>query len=292
MLVVDDAVENRLLVTRFLENKNFRVLQADSGEKALEKLERHRENIHTIVLDWMMPGMDGIQVLKTIKKKPSLRRIPVILQTARDNREDITTGIDAGAYYYLTKPLEKKVLVSIVRSAVSEFNIYRSIRREMEDRETTSNMLTEGKFRFRGLRESEHLARWLSRAFPAPADAVVGIIELFYNSIEHGNLGIGYEETSELRELDDFRAEIERRLALPEHRDKYVDVNFQRTDSEIRMRIKDQGMGFDFEKYLQIDKARIYDNHGRGIFMSGLVSFDEIKYIPPGNQVEVVKRLD
>ena len=105
--------------------------------------------------------------------------------------------------------------------------------------------------------------------------------------MEHGNLGVTYDEKSKLMQENLWPREIERRLSLPENRDKFVEVFFESRDDEISIRIRDQGRGFDWEPFLEIDPDRAFDSHGRGIAMARILSFHTLEYVGCGNEVRV-----
>jgi anti-sigma regulatory factor (Ser/Thr protein kinase) len=100
-------------------------------------------------------------------------------------------------------------------------------------------------------------------------------------------LGITYSEKTNLHENDRWDDEVERRMHLPENRDKRVAVHYENLDDEIRFLIIDEGNGFDWKPYLEIDPSRVFDTHGRGIAMAVKVSFDSIQYQNSGNEVLV-----
>jgi len=105
------------------------------------------------------------------------------------------------------------------------------------------------------------------------------------NAIEHGNLAISYEEKGKLLAKRQHAKELKRRLSLPEYRDRFVEVRIERVLGTLIVRITDQGLGFDFERYMTLDKKRLFDSHGRGVLMAS--STLDLAYFPPGNLVEV-----
>jgi hypothetical protein len=112
------------------------------------------------------------------------------------------------------------------------------------------------------------------------------------NAVEHGNLEISYEEKTRLFEVDGWDSEVRRRLSEPPYADRQVRVEFERLRDRIQVTITDEGRGFDWCQYLDIDPARLHHQHGRGIAMSRLISFDDVKYSGAGNQVSVGILLD
>jgi len=290
ILAVDDDNVNLQLLSAFLYEEKFQLTTVLSGEKALEILEKDN-SFDVILLDWMMPDMDGLELLHILKTRPKLKRIPVIMQTAKSNTEDYVKGINSGAYYYLTKPFEEHMLLSILNAAVVEYRHYLDLREKIKGDESICGLMEEGIFHFRTLEEGEILARWLAQACPVAESTIMGIVELLVNAVEHGNLSIGYNEKSLLLEQGIWMEEIERRQQLSENKNKRVEVKFLKTSTRISLSIKDEGEGFEYEKFFKLDETRLADNHGRGIMMARMLYFDEINYLGNGNEVQAIINL-
>ncbi len=284
ILVVDDEPLNRDIIERYLEDEGYEFTEAGDGDEALEILKSEPDIFDIVLLDRMMPNVSGIEVLKTMKKDPLLSNIPVILQTARSTKEDIREGIDAGAYFYLTKPFEEEMLLSMVRSAIEEHNHYLQLKKSLNDGITSLSMMKHGRFKFRELKEAKTLSMYLAKACPNPEKVILGLSELFLNAIEHGNLGITYDEKTTLNSENRWTKEVETRLALPENKDKFVDVIFERDDENITIKILDKGKGFDWKEYMEFSPERVFDNHGRGIASSRILSLDDLTYNESGNE--------
>jgi CheY-like chemotaxis protein len=109
VLVVDDNEDNLSLVSDILGTRGFEVEAAPDGTSALEALDRRRPDV--ILLDVMMPEMDGMEVLDRIKANPQHAQIPVILVTAKAQDEDLLAGYKFGADYYITKPFTARQLL-------------------------------------------------------------------------------------------------------------------------------------------------------------------------------------
>lgn len=108
ILVVDDNHENLKVVGNFLKEKNYKIAMATDGKSALKILENN--NIDLILLDIMMPEMDGFEVCRLLKENPATREIPVIFLTARTETDDIVKGFQLGGVDYITKPFNKEEL--------------------------------------------------------------------------------------------------------------------------------------------------------------------------------------
>ena len=116
VLVVDDVLPNAKLLEAKLVSEYFDVLIATTGPQALEIIQREAPDI--VLLDVMMPGMDGFEVCKQIKANPKTEHIPVVMVTALDKITDRMTGLEAGADDFLSKPVKDIALYARVRSLV------------------------------------------------------------------------------------------------------------------------------------------------------------------------------
>ncbi len=159
-----------------------------------------------------------------------------------------------------------------------------------ETRQTaqTLTLMDHGRFTFRTLKQGRDLVTLLSSALPEASKVVMGLSELVINAIEHGNLGITYEDKSRLSATGAWEEEVERRLALPENTGKTVQLSFERAENEVHFQIQDQGEGFDWRNYLEISPDRAFDTHGRGIAIARTISFDRLEYQGIGNRVIAV----
>ena len=108
ILIVDDDANNRLLLQVMLANEGYEIVTASAGTEALDLVEQLPPDL--IVLDVMMPGMDGYQVAARIKTNPATRHIPVIMLTALSDRNSMMHGLNAGAEEFLTKPVVRAEL--------------------------------------------------------------------------------------------------------------------------------------------------------------------------------------
>jgi two-component system, cell cycle response regulator len=116
VLVVDDILPNVKLLEAKLSNEYYDVLTATSGPEALKKVEQDSPDI--VLLDVMMPGMDGFEVCRRVKDNPLLAHIPIVMVTALTDSEDKVRGLEAGADDFLSKPVNDTALMARVRSLV------------------------------------------------------------------------------------------------------------------------------------------------------------------------------
>jgi hypothetical protein len=114
VLIVDDDMRNVFALTSALEEKNMVVIVGKNGKEGIDKL-RQYQDIDLILMDIMMPEMDGYSAMKEIRKEERFRKIPIIALTAKAMKEDKNKCIEAGANDYLTKPIELDKLISLLR---------------------------------------------------------------------------------------------------------------------------------------------------------------------------------
>ncbi len=289
-LVVDDERMNREVIVANLRVAGYETVTAEDGQQAWEILDADPGGFDVILLDRRMPRMDGMALMAKLKGDDRLRDIPVIMQTAYAAPQDVIDGLEAGVYYYLAKPLDRRLLLSVVAAAVEDRLRYRRLQIDLDKRSTALTLMTGGTFQFRTLAEANTLTVSLARACPRSKFLVVGLSEIFTNAIEHGNLGITFQEKTELIAANRWMQEIENRLDLPENRAKTVTVRFERIGDEVRFTVKDDGQGFDWQSYGDIDPTRAFSAHGRGIAMAKRLCFDAVEYRDPGNEVLCVVR--
>ena len=113
ILVVDDESRMRKLLKDFLSAKGYQILEAEDGEKAVEVFEENKSKIKLILLDVMMPKLDGWSVLRKIRQESN---VPVIMLTARGEEQDELFGFELGVDEYISKPFSPKILVARVEA--------------------------------------------------------------------------------------------------------------------------------------------------------------------------------
>jgi CheY-like chemotaxis protein len=292
ILVVDDEPLNLEIIAEFLEDDHYQLRFAGTGEEAWEILETPEETFDLVVLDRRMPGMDGVDLLRRIKADRRLAPLPVIMQTAAGAPEQVKEGIEAGAYYYLVKPYDLDSLQTIVRAALDDARSWADLERMGRSQIRANRWLQEARLAYRTVEEAREIGVFLSGLCPSPDMAVIGLVELLVNAIEHGNLGISYADKTQLRQDGAWDHELRRRLLLPENRGKRVEVAVARAADELSFTIRDQGSGFDWRKYMEFDPERAFDPNGRGIAVAKQLSFTRLEYEGRGNVVVAAVKLN
>lgn len=122
ILIVDDDPMIRGLVQAILEGEGFEVVAADDGPKAIEILDTEPRpiNFSLVILDVMMPGMNGLDVLTRMRLHAHTQKLPVVMLTGEDKAEDIMAGYSVGADYYITKPFTRQQLLYGINLVLGE----------------------------------------------------------------------------------------------------------------------------------------------------------------------------
>lgn len=285
ILAVDDDRISMTILEQALEVFGYTVITARSGAEALTILDDRGIAIDAVILDREMPGMSGMDVVARMKATPMLATIPIIMLTGSGGASQIQEGIDAGVYYYLVKPANGPLLSSVIGAALRESRQLQELSHELTRHDAAAKAIQNCRITVRTLDEVQDTARLLATCFPNPERVVVGLMELITNAVEHGNLGLGFEEKGRLIESGQWRHEINRRLSMPAFKDLSVDVVYQHKEEGWLVQITDQGSGFDWRRYWHIDPARATAGHGRGIARARIGAFDRLAYNETGNQV-------
>ena len=290
LLVVDDEVINLQIIREYLEDSGHQLELVTSAERAWECLTTDGRTFDLVILDRMMPGMNGIELLRQMKGDARFASIPVIMQTAATAPDQVREGIEAGAYYYLAKPYEPETLLAIVRAALADVGVRESSRQQTLAHVKAMELLDQAEFRFRTLEQVGPLIQVLTSLCAEPETVASGLSELLLNAIEHGNLGISYADKKRLRLENTWDAEVARRMVLPEYAQRSARVRVARRPDHLEFTIIDEGGGFDWQRYLDFEPERATDPNGRGIAMARLMSFATLEYRGNGNTVVATVR--
>ncbi len=169
ILVVDDVSQNVKLLKDVLEAKGYQVATAFSGQEALDKFEAFDPDL--VLLDVVMPGINGLDVCREIRLRPGTALLPVVLVTALDSSADRVAGIDAGADDFLTKPVDLQELLARVRSLLRIRSLIQTVESQADELEAWNRTLEE-KVQSK-VDEVERLTRFRRFLSPQVADVVL-----------------------------------------------------------------------------------------------------------------------
>ncbi|MEF9896427.1 MAG: response regulator, partial [Clostridia bacterium] len=116
--MVDDNIVNRTILSKIL-SEQYTVLEAENGQVALEVLKRHSDEISAVMLDLVMPVLDGYAVLKAIQKSNSYGNLPIVVTTGSDNHDHERKALSLGAWDFVSKPYDAQVILFRLKNAIA-----------------------------------------------------------------------------------------------------------------------------------------------------------------------------
>lgn len=285
ILVVDDEPFSLDVVSESL-GEAYEVHALQDGRAAMHLLEQAGEQFDLVILDRCMRAPDGIAILKFLRDSPALAHIPVIMQSAAADPDEVAEGIAAGADCYLTKPFRMLALSAMVGTVLRRARETVRVRERALELESAMGLMSEGVYRFRSLNEAAALAFGLS-GLCADADMVrIGLSELLVNAVEHGNLAIGFDRKGELLQSGIWHDEVSRRLQASDFRNREGVLRVSVGTEEVRFTICDDGEGFDWRPFLDMPSSNADHINGRGIALARKLAFPQLVFRDGGRVVE------
>ncbi len=231
ILIVDDNAENRDLLARFLKRRGHHVSEVSSGAEALERLvESPEEALYEVVLlDMLMPKLDGFQVLEKIKADPVLRSIPVIIVSALDEIPGVARCLEIGAEDYLFKPVDAALLAARVASALETKRLRDRERRRSADLERAYQRIQLSEDRLRLMLAADHAGVW-------EWDLTAGSRERSKRGSKHSNGGaVAGMDTALASVHPEDRERVQRKLmeAVELSRDFHEEMRLMRPDGSV-----------------------------------------------------------
>ncbi|HBA85228.1 MAG TPA: hypothetical protein DCZ95_14160 [Verrucomicrobia bacterium] len=288
ILLVEDEPSVLDVMKKVMEKHGHVVFTAADGHRALKVFDTAEPDL--VITDIQMPAMDGLTLLSEVREKN--HEVIVVVMTGDESAATAVEALRRGANNYLWKPINIADLLSLLHryeSIVNERVIGREIQKSIVFRSLTLSL--ENRLNF-----STEYARFLVQEIEdllpdkERRDIILGLDELLMNAMEHGNLGITYEEkNAALTEVSGLKQLYEQRLTEPKRIDRRVVVEFKFNGAFFEWLITDEGEGFDWNAIPNpLEENRILNSCGRGIFLSRLI-FDEMEYLGRGNAVRARK---
>ncbi|WP_165602656.1 response regulator [Candidatus Terasakiella magnetica] len=322
ILIVEDEADVREDIVDLLELNDFETVEAVDGRDGISKTVEHCPDL--IISDLSMPNMDGHEFFETLKSDhPEVAGIPFIFLTASNSRENEIRSKELGANDFLSKPVDFEILLATIRAhlratersmqslslSLDDFlskieggpsleddpkeqkrlhsivEYYKDLLAKSSRPTAAIKRLRSAEYEIQTIQDAENLAMTMSHFFPEAESALLGLNELLVNAIEHGNLGITYEEKGELLANGTWMSEINRRLTLDTYKERYATCRFTRFEDRLEVEIIDKGDGFNWQKFTDFSPERMAHTHGRGIMLTMSMAFNEVEYKGNGNHV-------
>lgn len=274
------------------------------------------EKVHTLKDVWDALGTDDDYVLllvqsdvdlesiydllSTVPTVPKYVNLPIVIILEPDKMKFKADFEPLGANAILcapegdNNPAFNNILEDEVTRQISRYLSLKSMQAD-QSRITAVQNMEEGRFHIRTREEAQHIASLLSCCAKQPTLLAVGLAELAINGVEHGMLGIDSDRKNELIQNGKLSEELSYLSQLPENKDKFVKVCYEKSPSKATFIVEDPGQGFDFGHYLNPSYIEEQNEkraaHGRGIGMAK-ACFETLTYVGNGNKVIAVFNLD
>lgn len=287
VLAVDDDEVNLSILIKIAGDAGYNVKPFATPEAAWSYLESNHD-IDIAILDKMMANISGLEMMARMKSHAHLKHIPVIIQTGDVGTAQMREGLEQGAYYYLTKPFLPEIMTAVLASAENECNL----RAEMISQVVAGqgrflSLVQQASFNFHNHAEARLLAVHIAQLSAVPELVGRGLMELFYNAVEHGCLEIGYQNKHACMLGKTFPLEVAKRMAWPQYKYRVATVQLQLVQSAMQLTVTDPGKGFRWRQYMDSNAGlKLNQVSGRGIVVATR-TLDKLQYNAAGNEVQV-----
>jgi len=286
VLVLDDDEINLMILIKGVESAGFLPRPFTDAESAWAYMQANPNAFDIALLDKMMPGVDGMELLRRMKADPQLRHILVIMQTGDVGVVQMRQGLEAGAYYYLTKPFHPEILVALLHSCGNECMMREEMLQQLDSSRSSLRLLAEGEFLLSTHAEARNLCATIAQLSNAPEQVAGGLMELLSNAIEHGNLAIGYAQKRAWLLGGVWEERLQAHANKPDYAGRKVRLHFSQEEDVIKVVVRDEGAGFDWRTYLTDEKnlLKLNEPNGRGI-AKAFNALSKVQYVGNGNEV-------
>ena len=289
ILIIDDEDSIRKMLSIALKEKGYNVFEASNGLEGLRVFKDKEPEI--VITDVKMPEMSGIQVTKEIKKLNY--DVDVIIITGYGSEDLVIESLRVGASNFIKKPILLSERYKILEDIV--------LKRESKKRaEVAKDIVTYEKKKCIIGNDITKIWSIVNQIFfnitpfvkkTAYEGLRIGLYEIIINAIEHGNLGITYDEKNNALNSNTYMDILDKRIDMAEKVNKKVEITSTFDNNNFQIEVKDDGSGFDYQNIPSPhDPDKILQAHGRGVFLTSIY-YDEVKYIDPGNKVFLVKKI-
>lgn len=288
VLIVEDDLASQKYMEFVVKKEGYEFCTASNGTEGYELYKSFGPDM--ILSDINMAEMNGLEMLQKIREHD--RRVFVVMMTAFNSENYVIDSIKLGANNYLKKPIKRDSLVSILRTAEMD------MKRRNQIVEAHSDVVEDHlSFKFDTKVHLvpamvDFLTKEIASYYDTEVwlDLKVGLSELLMNAVEHGNLEISYEEKTKALQKNELHQLYEERMHDERLSSRKILISYDMTKECCEWTVEDEGPGFNYSEYQDIQADQLEDLHGRGILICQKY-FDDVEYIGRGNKVKVRKYL-
>lgn len=292
ILLIDDESLVLEELGDLLRDEGYRVITAQDGDEGIDRFREHRPEM--VITDVRMPRRDGLAVVKLLRAEAPA--VPITIITGHGTEAMAIEALRAGVSDFLKKPVRLEDLLAAIERMEAALRLAQ--RRPAAMPASVRTLEHTWTYRLGNDRESvpAFVDALLQRCAPTldtrtTAEVSLALRELILNAIEHGNLGLSYEDKAEALENGTLAQVIEARRTDPALRDRVVTVTARMSQDQLSIRIADQGQGFNWRSLPDpTDPANVLSMHGRGVMLARL-SVDDLVFNDAGNEVTLLKKI-
>ena len=295
LLLVDDEQLVRDELGGILRDEGYDVITGSDGEEGLALFRSEQPDM--VITDIRMPKLDGLSVAMTIKEEAP--HVPITVVTGHGTESMAIEALRAGVTDFLKKPVRLEDLSSaLARMEATRLLLPPDEQQQVEMPGAVEMVERVWKYRLPNEMEviPEFVDGLLNQATTgmdsqAAMELNIALRELILNAMEHGNLGLTFEDKSRALEEGTFQSLLQERASTPEHAGRRVTVTASRLKKVVYISIADMGDGFDWHNLADPqDPKNLLSSHGRGVLLARM-SVDALSFNDKGNQVTVTKAL-
>ncbi|MCK5536823.1 MAG: response regulator, partial [Bacteroidales bacterium] len=282
ILIVEDDLASREYLKNAIEIEGHEYKAAENGREGLEIFSEFKPDL--VLCDIQMPIMDGLELLEAIRGKKS--NSIFIMITAFSTEDYAVKAFHLGANNYIKKPVRQSDLIGLLQKYEAVVKNRKAVAPKVPGNLLHREFVLEFPTHTEMVpKVVDYLIQETGNLFSSDEKISIelGLVELFTNSIEHGNLEISFQEKSEALKNGKLERLYEDRLNDPKLASRKIRVQFEMIGSRCTWIIEDEGKGFDWKDIQSnIEEERLFDLNGRGIFICQFL-FDELEYSGRGN---------
>ncbi|UTW56729.1 ATP-binding protein [Kordiimonas sp. SCSIO 12610] len=264
---------------------DFEIVICASFEEVAKLFHSPNSELTMIIIAADVTTELAVDYLNRFQNTPDYQNLPVIVIRPEDNDDDELELLSNGALQIIDEAIAytdtmTNNVIRIIKKSSKLIELEGAISRH---KCATSN-ISYARFKFKTREEANNIALLLSNNMAQPTLAYTGLLELLLNAVEHGLYGFGTERKSKLINACQFEEEVSKQKAIVSEDNRFVSLEFQKTDEDYRFIILDDGDGFDFTRMETVDTANIDRKNGRGVMMAKHC-FDSLQYSEGGRCV-------
>lgn len=270
------------LVISTLCAEGYRTVFVNDIKEALLSMSLSAPPYQGVLLNLKSVDPSDYRLVKKLIHLAHKQKLPIIFSGEDESNQALVRSIsfDPGCFYIESMTPEALIAAFGYPQACSNFQ--NEVNTPCPNPFKILPGLVSVKFRFKTTQEANTLTETIANIFPNPERVKQGLNELMLNAIEHGNLGISYFEKSLLLKQGIWLEELAKRSAMPANASRFVEMEVIYESDRITVMIKDQGQGFDWQKFMDFASEDLSELHGRGIAMARMLSFDSLEYLDGG----------